>query len=200
MSAAAVDVHYGDEKAVAACLLFDDWASARTLEEHVLELGSAAPYVRGEFFRRELPCLLGVLGELCTSPQMVIVDGFVWLDRGQTPGLGAHLWKALEERGAVIGVAKSPLRGLSPEALAITRGRSRRPLYISAAGMPVAVAAEWIRGMHGKTRIPTLLGRVDRLARGLEGAGGVDRPRATGRRQKIGRAIPSGSGPDQRIP
>jgi deoxyribonuclease V len=180
MSKAAVDVHYGEGKAVAACLLFEDWALDGTLEERVLEIEDPAPYVPREFFRRELPCLLGVLGQLSTTPRVHIVDGFVWLDRAQTPGLGGHLWKALGERGAVIGVAKNPLRGGSPEALAVTRGRSARPLYVSAAGMPMEQAAEVIRGMHGKARIPTLLGRVDRLARGLEGVATEGRPRPAG--------------------
>jgi hypothetical protein len=97
----------------------------------------------------------------------VIVDGYVWLGPGNRPGLGAHLYKALYEKIPVIGVAKSIYSGAT-SARPVLRGRSRRPLYVTAAGMDSLVAAEHVRTMHGPHRIPALLKRADELCRSPE--------------------------------
>jgi len=47
----------------------------------------------------------------------------------------------------------------------VLRGDSRRPLYVTAAGLDPAAAALHVRSMHGPFRIPTLLKRVDQLCR-----------------------------------
>jgi deoxyribonuclease V len=47
----------------------------------------------------------------------------------------------------------------------IVRGISRQPLFVTTIGTDVAAAAAAVLGMHGAHRIPTLLKRVDRLAR-----------------------------------
>ena len=41
-----------------------------------------------------------------------------------------------------------------------------RPLFVTARGMPAADAARLVESMHGGHRIPTLIARVDHLARG----------------------------------
>jgi deoxyribonuclease V len=77
-------------------------------------------------------------------------------------GWGAHLHEA---RGIpVIGVAKTHF-ATAVDAVEILRGTSRTPLYVSAAGIDVTTAANWIAAMHGLHRLPTLLKQVDRLAR-----------------------------------
>ncbi len=95
---------------------------------------------------------------------VVIIDGYAWLG-GQRRGLGAHLYEALDKRAAIIGVAKTRFVGADPVAL-VTRGGSRTPLFVTAAGMDVAEAASQIRAMHGNHRIPTMLKRADQLSRG----------------------------------
>jgi deoxyribonuclease V len=95
----------------------------------------------------------------------VLIDGYVWLDEAGSPGLGAHLYRALEERVAVIGVAKSRYRH-PVAAREVLRGGSQRPLYVSAVGVDLEEAAAWVAHMHGEYRIPTLLKRVDQLCRG----------------------------------
>ncbi len=85
------------------------------------------------------------------------------LDRG-TKGLGAHLRDALDTTPIVIGVAKRPWRG-GAAGVAIQRGDSEAPLYITAIGMDESEAAKHVVAMHGPHRTPTLLKRVDRLAR-----------------------------------
>ncbi len=167
MTIAAVDVHYREGGAQAACVSFDAWTDPVAAHECVASLPPAAPYVSGEFFLRELPCLLEILRRAPARPDTIIVDGYVWLDRHGSPGLGAHLWRALGGGCAVVGVAKNPRKG-SPDACAIVRGRSAKPLFVSAVGLPAREAARLVRGMHGDFRIPDLLRRVDRLARGLD--------------------------------
>jgi deoxyribonuclease V len=105
-----------------------------------------------------------VLKTLPTLPLIVIIDGYVWLGE-QRHGLGAHLYEALDKRAAIIGVAKTRFVGADPVEL-VTRGGSRTPLYVTAAGMDVTEAANHIRAMHGSHRIPAMLKRADQLSRG----------------------------------
>jgi deoxyribonuclease V len=124
-----------------------------------------APYEPGAFYKRELPCLLEVLGLAPGPLDAVIVDGYVWLSRDGRPGLGARLFEALGGRTAVVGVAKTSFAG-ADFAAPVQRGASARPLYVTAAGMDANEAADRVREMAGAHRIPELLKRVDRLCRG----------------------------------
>ena len=132
---ACVDIHYRDSIAAAACLLFHDWPDAISASEHTALITNIAPYEPGHFFRRELPCILAVLEHVALPLEALIVDGYVWLSNNE-PGLGAHLFDALDRRVPVIGVAKTRfLRATN--AREITRGRatprslSQQPASIS---------------------------------------------------------------------
>lgn len=160
---ACVDAAYPPGRAVAACVVFERWRDAVAVTEVVREGGVPAPYRRGAFFQRELPLLLAVLAEVEPRPFLVIVDGYVWLDAQGTPGFGAHLFSALGGATPVVGVAKRPFLGAP--AVAVVRGRSRRPLYVSAVGVAQGWAADRVAAMHGPYRLPTLVRRADRLAR-----------------------------------
>ncbi|RKG95158.1 endonuclease V [Corallococcus carmarthensis] len=160
---ACVDVDYRPDVTVAACVLFRAWTDGREAA-HLVERGPvAAPYEPGQFYRRELPHLLRVLADVQEPLEAIVVDGYVWLGEDK-PGLGAHLYEALCRAVPVIGVAKTPYVTTGP-ALPIVRGHSLRPLLVTAIGMETATAAEHIRRMHGKSRMPTLLTQVDRLSR-----------------------------------
>ena len=167
---ACVDVDYRDAGAVAACVCFQAWPDDMPASQHVVRIREVAPYQSGQFYRRELPCILTVLEALPELPQVILVDGYAWL-RQQQPGLGAHLYEALARRAAVVGVAKTRYARAEGAAV-VLRGRSRSPLYVTSAGMDVAEAARHVRAMHGPYRIPTLLKRVDQLSRGPKAAGG----------------------------
>jgi deoxyribonuclease V len=159
---ACVDVDYRPQLAVAACVEIRNWSDATPASETTIRLaGPIADYVPGEFYRRELPALLAVLRQI-QSPSIVVVDGYVTL--GERPGLGLHLYEALDRRVAVVGVAKTTYRGAGG-AVPVLRGGSRRPLFISAVGIDVGAAAEGVLAMAGDARIPTILKRVDRLSR-----------------------------------
>jgi deoxyribonuclease V len=162
---ACVDVDYRVDDAMAACVLFHDWTDDRCAGQHVERIRGVAEYVPGQFYRRELPCLLAVLGRVAEPLELVVVDGYVWLGEEDAPGLGAHLYEALGRRVGVVGVAKTRFAG-ARSAVEITRGESAtRPLFVTAAGLDVAAAARAVQSMHGPYRVPTLLRQVDRLCR-----------------------------------
>ena len=148
---AAVDVHYlGTGGARAAAVLAADAAFARVLAERTTLVPRAAPYRPGEFCLRELPPLRAVLEDL-TGLGLLVVGGYADLDPGGQPGLGAY---AHAEFGIpVIGVAKSRFR-TATHAVPVVRGSSARPLYVTAAGMPTADAADLVRRMAGRYRLP----------------------------------------------
>jgi deoxyribonuclease V len=161
---ACVDVDYREKGAVAAGVLFRDWADGCPSSEVVVRVDRVEPYEPGQFYRRELPCLLEVLNAIEPPPEAIVIDGYVWLGDETDPGLGAHLHRAIGERAAVIGVAKTRFhRARMVEE--IRRGSGFRPLYVTAVGMDLADAARHVLEMHGPHRLPTLLKRVDRLCR-----------------------------------
>ena len=118
------------------------------------------PYRPGEFSLRELPPLRAVLGGL-SGLGLLVVDGYADLDPSGRPGLGAH---AHAEFGIpVIGVAKSRFC-TATHAVPAMRRSSARPLFVTAAGMPAADAADLVRRMAGRYRLPDALRRADTLA------------------------------------
>ena len=159
---AAVDVHYlGTGGARAAAVLAADAAFAHLLAERTAVLPQALPYRPGQFYLRELPPLRAVLDGL-SGLGLLVVDGYADLDPGGRPGLGAH---AHAEFGIpVIGVAKSSFR-TATHAVPVVRGSSARPLFVTAAGIPSADAADLVRRMAGQYRLPDALRRADTLAR-----------------------------------
>lgn len=160
----AVDVHYTEPGAIAAGVYFEDWADACPAHSAISRFDAVEPYEPGAFYRRELPCILGLLHAHALRPDIVIVDGHVFLDGNGRPGLGKHLFDALEGRVPVIGVAKTAFVGIGDDH-ALLRGDSARPLYVSAAGMPLHLAKSHIETMHGAHRLPTLLKAADRACR-----------------------------------
>jgi deoxyribonuclease V len=108
-----------------------------------------------------LPPLRAVMGDLSGLSRLV-VDGYADLDPSGRPGLGVH---AHAEFGIPsIGVAKSWFRTATP-AVPVKRGSSARPLFVTAAGMPAADAADLVRRMADRYRLPDALRRADTLAR-----------------------------------
>ncbi|MEM7247902.1 MAG: endonuclease V [Acidobacteriota bacterium] len=161
---AALDADYRDTGATVGCVLFREWTDPQPTDELVHSVAGVAAYESGEFYKRELPVLLAALGRVDVPLDTLVIDGHVWLDRSDRPGLGVHLHRALDERIPVVGVAKNAF-GESAPAHRVLRGESLRPLYVTAVGLPIEVAAEKVRTMAGEHRIPTLLKRADALSR-----------------------------------
>ena len=161
---AAVDVHYPPSGgAQAALVLAADATFSTIVSEKTVFLEHAAPYQPGEFYRRELPPIRAVLANV-DDLDLLIIDGYVTLDPDGRPGLGAH---AHAEFGVpVIGVAKTRFAP-AVHAIPVVRGNATRPLYVTSIGIPPADAAELVRTMSGKFRLPDALRRVDNLARGV---------------------------------
>ncbi len=169
---AAADVHYpAAGGACAAAVLAADPAFSVLLAEKTAVLADVAPYRPGEFFTRELPPLRAVLSRV-GGLVLLVVDGYADLDPAGRPGLGAH---AHAEFGVpVIGVAKTAFR-TATHAVPVLRGRSARPLFVTAAGMPADEAAALVAGMAGRFRLPDALRRADALARTGRPAQGPER-------------------------
>jgi deoxyribonuclease V len=102
-----------------------------------------------------------------TMPDLIVIDGYVYLDGAEKAGLGKHLFDALDRKVGIIGVAKNPFKYISAD-FAVYRGRSKKPLYVTAAGVPVALAKRRVATMRGAFRVPTLLKEADRVSRGFE--------------------------------
>jgi len=160
----AVDVHYFGTAARAALVTAQDPEFCLVAATRTVMVPQEAPYRPGEFYLRELPPLRAV----CRGADrlaLIVIDGYVDLDPAGRPGLGAYVHA---EIGApVIGVAKTSYRGAT-HAARVLRGKSARPLFVTAAGMNVADAARMVRQMNGPFRLPDALRLADRLARGLE--------------------------------
>ena len=161
---ACVDVDYRDEGAVAACVLFREWDDGEPAGELVRVIERVEEYVPGQFYKRELPCLLAVLSGVTEPLDTILIDGYVWLHDEKTPGLGGYLFEALASQVPIIGVAKTRFLSATT-ARAVKRGDSDRPLFVTAAGLTAEEAAECVGRMHGSYRLPTLLKRVDHLCR-----------------------------------
>jgi len=165
----AADVHYlAPGGARAAAVVTADASFSRLVAERVELVPAVASYRPGQFYLRELPPLRAALNGLA-DVALLIVDGYADLDPGGRPGLGA---RAHAEFGVpVIGVAKSAFR-TATHAVPVLRGTSARPLYVTAAGMPRIEAADLVRRMAGRHRLPDALRRADALARhGLRNTG-----------------------------
>src|SRR5215469_5682756 len=160
---AAADVHYPPSGGARAALVAaSDAAFSSITCEKTVFVTEVAAYRPGSFYERELPPLRAVLAGL-DDVGLLVIDGYVDLDPLGRPGLGAHVH---EEFGIpVIGVAKTRFAPAT-HAVPVLRGTAARPLYVTAAGLPAADAAELIRAMAGKFRLPGALRRVDALARG----------------------------------
>ena len=161
----AVDIHYDGDGALAAAVAFDEWdapEASRTFTTHLAHVAKAA---RGELDLRDLPCLLQLLREHALKPDVIVIGGFVHVDAKETPGLGRHLYDALEGRTAIIGISKTSMHGM-PSQFEVLREEEARPLIVTCVGIDLGAAKARLRAMHGKRRVPTLLKLVARIARG----------------------------------
>lgn len=164
----AVDVHYKNDSACVAGVLFEHWTSRSTAGEYKSHVKKVEQYMPGQFYKRELPCILQLLAEHTLHPDVIVIDGYVFLDGHTKPGLGKHLYESLDRRVPVVGVAKEAFRGIGTE-FAVFRGRSTKPLYVTAAGCSASDARTHIKAMFGKHRMPQQIKRADQVCRDIQG-------------------------------
>ena len=163
----AVDVYYSQNDAIAAGVLFKNWADADVVNELIIPVSPIAEYQPGQFYKRELPCVMTLLEQLEVLPDYIIIDGYVYLDDAHKPGFGKYLYDALQGKVAIIGVAKKRFKG-TPSDTVVFRRESKRALYVTAVGIEQTEAKYFIMQMHGHYRLPTMLRRVDQLSRRKE--------------------------------
>ncbi len=144
-----------------------DPAFSAVVAERAVLVPEVLPYRPGEFYLRELPPLRAVLADV-RGLALVVVDGYVDLDPSGRPGLGAHVHR--EFGVPVIGVAKTAFR-TATHAVPVLRGRSTRPLFVTAAGIARDDAAGMVAQMAGRFRLPDALRRADALARNISANG-----------------------------
>lgn len=159
----AVDVQYQDDKAFVAGVAFDDWVAPYPISEHVSMLDNVEEYEPGNFYKRELPCIFKLLSEHKLAPKCIVIDGYVYLDGKQKPGLGKRLFDSIADIDEVIGVAKNSYSGIGDE-FELLRGKSEKPLFVTTTG-DLQTAKSRIAKMFGEHRIPALLKRADQICR-----------------------------------
>src|SRR6185436_8669514 len=91
----AIDVQYGETRALACGLGFPAWESSSIQEVFLKSIDDVAPYVSGSFYLRELPCILALLAEVKGEIEAIVIDGFVTLGAEGNDGLGMHLYNAI---------------------------------------------------------------------------------------------------------
>ena len=158
----AIDVHYRENKAKTVSIEFENWLDEKPSKIHAIEIPVVAEYVPGQFYKRELPCILEIL-KFSDLPKIstIIVDGYVVLDDSGRKGLGAYLYEELNGHIPIIGVAKRSFHTLKEKVIPVKRGLSENPLFITSMGVDLPESANKIQSMHGDYRIPTLLKILD---------------------------------------
>ncbi|WP_459477885.1 endonuclease V [Clostridium saccharoperbutylacetonicum] len=161
--AACFDVYYYENYAKASCVVFEKDKEEHILAEYNVLVHEINEYIPGQFYKRELPCVLKLLKEVKEKIDFIIVDSFVWINDNHK-GLGGYLYEALEYKIPVIGVAKTFFKD-STNYLEVYRGESNKPLYITAVGLDLNYAAQFVKELKGEYRMPQVLKQVDRLSR-----------------------------------
>lgn len=74
---AALDVDYDESAsaATAAAVVFTHWQDAFPHSEYTAQCQNIQSYVPGEFFKRELPCLMVVLAKVTEPLDVIVIDG-----------------------------------------------------------------------------------------------------------------------------
>lgn len=161
----ATDIHYKETYAKAVCVVFE-WKDAVPAKIYTATIDEVAPYIPGEFYKRELPCILKVLGQVdLNTVEAIIVDGHVFVHDNQKYGLGAYLWEALDKKIPIIGIAKKSFINTKKVATPVLRGSSEKPLFVSCIGIDKKTVLEKVELLHGEHRMPTILKLLDAVTK-----------------------------------
>ena len=80
---ACLDVYYYGDYAKACGIVFRIEPSERIISRYCKIIESVEEYIPGQFYRRELPCLLEVYDGIGEGIDLIIIDGFVLLGGGK---------------------------------------------------------------------------------------------------------------------
>ncbi len=161
----AIDIHYREPNAKAVGVLFN-WQDSKPQDILIKYIDEVNPYIPGEFYKRELPCILEVLelADLKTI-KLIIVDSHVYINDSYKYGLGGYLWEALNKQIPVIGIAKSSFKDAKIVSKELYRGNSKKPLFLSSIGINIDEAFDEVKKLHGNFRMPTILKKLDSITK-----------------------------------
>ncbi|GGE70973.1 endonuclease V [Pedobacter psychrotolerans] len=162
----ALDVHYKDDGSAKSVGVLFNLKDSQPKEILVAYLEETDEYIPGEFYKRELLCLLKIVEKVSMHDlEAIVIDGYVYIDNEKRFGLGGYLWQTLNEQIPIIGVAKNFYHGNNETVKQIYRGKSKKPLYISSVGLELDTASDFITQMPGEFRIPHLLKQLDTITK-----------------------------------
>lgn len=170
-----IDTYYrSDSDAYTVGVIFDSWTDKVPRQIISCKTSEFAPYIPGEFYKRELPCILDLLKLVdLEEVDTIILDGFLRLrdmEGHDKDGLGLHLKEVLGDRcPKLIGVAKTEFGKCHEISEEVVRGKAKVPLYVQGYGMSNEEAACLIKNMYGPYRIPDILKILDRETKKKEG-------------------------------
>ncbi|NML69703.1 endonuclease V [Chryseobacterium sp. RP-3-3] len=162
----AFDTYYYEDYANTVCIAFEDWTSEKESEIFIEKTDITSDYESGAFYKRELPCILSLLKKIeLKEGDLIIVDGYVILDNDGKMGLGGYLYKALNQKYPVIGIAKNEFASPDSQRISVFRGESKTPLFLTAKGVEADQILPKVEQMSGSYRMPALLKKLDQLSR-----------------------------------
>ncbi len=163
-----VDAAYFKQKAVTVATTTHPQDTGKIISCYTSFRNGVARYEPGKFYKRELPCIMKVLGLVKEPLKTIFIDAHVWLSPAH-PGLGAHLFNAIGKKIPVIGMAKKgfAMQEKTDEMLVkrVYRGKSKHPLHVTAAGIDLDQAAQVVQRLCGSFRIPYAMKKSHSLAR-----------------------------------
>ena len=161
---ACFDVKYYEDYAVIGYVLFKDHKSDVAFKTGQFRHEKIEPYIPGEFYKRELPCLLTAIKQIEENINLVFIDANVWLG-DNLMGLGCYLYEALEFKIPVIGISKTFFHNAEQKVLPVLRANSTKPLFVSSIGLDIKIASKIVLEMHGVFRLPTMVKLADTMSR-----------------------------------
>lgn len=163
-----LDVFYqensGQTTAKVSGIRFTGIEKIEVLSGHTTVVNDVAPYQSGQFYKREMPCLLDLIKQIDEPFDIIIIDGYVFLDGINKAGLGKYLYDNLTVKQPIIGIAKNQFYEISDD-YAVWRGISKHPLYVTSTGVNIIEAKSLVTRLEGKHRLPNIVNQVDRLGR-----------------------------------
>lgn len=170
MKKLAIDTYYwSDTLARTVGVVFENWSDPTPSKIITDECTTFGPYIPGQFYLRELPCVMSLLKKVdLTEFDVILTDSFLRLrgdDGVDMPGLGMKLWEKIGQiypHLDIWSVAKSKFGRCKEISACIMRGESKTPLYVQALKEDMSEAGRVVRDvMHGPYRLPSLLKILD---------------------------------------
>lgn len=179
----ATDTYYYKDRAKTVGVIFNSWEDSEPAEviHSWLSDTEYGPYIPGEFYKRELPCIINLFKTNnidLKDYDTIILDGLARLPGSSEEGLGIHLedkiqelWPDLDfyDRPAIMGIAKTKFGDVENDkgTSVVLRGTAKTPLYVNTTWhmLSSSEAADNLKKMHGDYRIPTLLKILDKATK-----------------------------------